>query len=261
MAHRSDAIRRASRSKRPRRLNLRLPHPTSIGPTASPTSNIDRSVESAGRFYLLSADTLPATLKRLDDPADNLAGLLSADDLVLEWPLGQGWRFCDPKGIVRTDQLYCWFVESIAPTTQYKIPGTKDVPRDEYQLSYKTNPDQVNVSFVPDIGITHYEYHHHGAIADTTLIALRIPSRRNKEVASFPETSPRASVNSASLRSIFSFTSPCGDLARPSVHGYHAERFIFSLHAWRQQCFPADCLPNRRTSSKHPSASPQLRRH
>lgn len=126
-------------------------------------------VESAGRFYLLSADTLPATLNRLDDPNDNLAGLLSPDDLVLEWPLGQGWRFCDPKGIVRTDQLYCWFVESIAPTTQYKIPGSKPIPRDEYQLSYKTNPDQVNVSFVPDIGITHYEYHHHGAIADTTL--------------------------------------------------------------------------------------------
>ena len=127
-------------------------------------------VESGGRFYLLSADILPATLKRLDDPADNLAGLLSADDLVLEWPLGQGWRFCDPKGIVRTDQLYCWFVDNIAPSTLGKMPGMKNVPRDEYQLSYKTNPDQVNVTFVPDVGITHYEYHHHGAIADTTLI-------------------------------------------------------------------------------------------
>lgn len=138
-------------------------------------------VEASGRFYLLSADTLPATLKRLDDPNDNLSGLLSVDDLVLEWPLGQGWRFCDPKGIVRTDQLYCWFVDSIAPTTQYKIPGTKDVPRDEYQLSYKTNPDQVSVSFVPDIGITHYEYHHHGAIADTALFLAEFhpaPSRK-----------------------------------------------------------------------------------
>jgi hypothetical protein len=127
-------------------------------------------VESAGRFYLLSADTLPATLKRLDDPADNLNGLLNPDDLILEWPLGQGWRFCDPQGIVRTDQLYCWFVENIAPSTLGKMPGVKSLPRDEYQLSYKTNPDQVNVSFVPDIGITHYEYHHHGSIADTTLV-------------------------------------------------------------------------------------------
>jgi hypothetical protein len=125
-------------------------------------------VESAGRFYLLSADTLPAVLKRLDDPADDLAGLLSADDLVLEWPLGQGWRFCDPKGIVRTDQLYCWSVENIGPST-LRMPGVKSVPRDEYQLSYKTNPDQVNVSFVPDVGITHYEYHHHGTVADTNL--------------------------------------------------------------------------------------------
>jgi hypothetical protein len=126
-------------------------------------------VESAGRFYLLSADSLPATLNRLDDPNDNLSGLLSADDLVLEWPLGQGWRFCDPKGIVREDQLYCWFVDSIAPST-LKLPGLKPVPRDEYQLSYKTNPDQVNVSFVPDIGITHYEYRLHGSITDTTLV-------------------------------------------------------------------------------------------
>ena len=143
-------------------------------------------VESAGRFYLLSADTLPATLKSpRRSQMTILAGLLSADDLVLEWPLGQGWRFCDPKGIVRDDQLYCWFVENIAPST-LKMPGIKTVPRDEYQLSYKTNPDQVTVSFVPDIGITHYEYHHHGAIADTTLIALRIPSRRSKEVEASP---------------------------------------------------------------------------
>jgi hypothetical protein len=126
-------------------------------------------VESAGRFYLLSADTFPATLKRLDDPTDNLSGLLNPDDLILEWPLGQGWRFCDPKGIVRTDQLYCWFVENVAPSTLGKMPGMKTAPRDEYQLSYKTNPDHVSVSFVPGIGVTHYEYHHHGAIADTTL--------------------------------------------------------------------------------------------
>jgi hypothetical protein len=126
-------------------------------------------VEFGGRFYLLSADTLPATLKRLNDPADNLAGLLSPDDLILEWPMAQGWRFCDPQGIVRTDQLYCWFVDSVTPTTSYKLPGAKNPYRDEYQLSYKTNPDQVNVSFVPDIGITRYEYHHHGSIADTTL--------------------------------------------------------------------------------------------
>ncbi len=126
-------------------------------------------VESSGRFYLLSADILPATLKRLDDPADNLAGLLSADDLILEWPLGQGWRFCDPSGIVRTDQLYCWLVEGVTPATLDKMPGMKQMPRVEYQLSYTTNPDRVDISFVPDIGITHYEYHHHGSIADTTL--------------------------------------------------------------------------------------------
>ncbi len=146
-------------------------YPTDLDWTdGKPDTEYRPLVEADGRFYLLSADTLPAALKRLDDPADNLSGLLSPDDLVLEWPLGQGWRFCDPKGIVRTDQLYCWFVENIAPSRLGKMPGMKSVPRDEYQLSYKTNPDQVNVTFVPDVGITHYEYHHHGAIADTTLI-------------------------------------------------------------------------------------------
>ena len=66
-------------------------------------------------------------------------------------------------------QLYCWFVENITPSN-LKFPGVKIAPRDEYQLSYKTNPDQVNVSFVPDIGITHYEYRLHGSITDTTLV-------------------------------------------------------------------------------------------
>jgi hypothetical protein len=49
------------------------------------------------------------------------------------------------------------------------VSGIASGARAEYELEFRTNPDSTEFSFVPELGITRYAYHHHGTIADTEL--------------------------------------------------------------------------------------------
>lgn len=112
-------------------------------------------VESKGNFYRVSDD--------------NLAGMLQDDDIFLKWPLRQGEKFCDAEGMARPDTYYCWFVESASlfhPLRTDEVPPGR---RNAFVVTYRTNPDHIRFTFVPGIGITAYEYHHHGTVADTEL--------------------------------------------------------------------------------------------
>jgi hypothetical protein len=44
-------------------------------------------------------------------------------------------------------------------------PGT----RTAYEVEFATNPDDREFEFVDGVGITSYQYHHHGTIAETEL--------------------------------------------------------------------------------------------
>jgi hypothetical protein len=59
------------------------------------------------------------------------------------WPLFDGQRIC-PEPKVR----YCWMVS---------------VERGRYRLRMVTNPDDQTFELTPGVGLTHYEYHHHGS--------------------------------------------------------------------------------------------------
>jgi hypothetical protein len=125
-------------------------------------------VESNGAFYLIAQEQLPAALRRLEQPGDDLADLLNEEDLILEWPLARGKKFCDADGLARDDGMYCWVVESSGPSALRGLAGIEP-GQIEYQLSYRTNPDDIAYTFLPKVGITSYEYHHHGTVADTEL--------------------------------------------------------------------------------------------
>jgi hypothetical protein len=125
-------------------------------------------VESNGAFYLIAREQLAEAVRRLEQPGDDLAGLLNDDDLILEWPLARGKKFCDADGLARDDGMYCWVVESSGPSALRGLAGIEP-GQIEYQLSYRTNPDDIAYTFLPKVGITSYEYHHHGTVADTEL--------------------------------------------------------------------------------------------
>jgi hypothetical protein len=60
-------------------------------------------------------------------------------------------------------------VSSLEHTSLQNISGVRAVEHEEYSLEFRTNPDDTEFSFVPGIGITKYNYHHHGTVADTEL--------------------------------------------------------------------------------------------
>ena len=119
------------------------------------------------RFYHLQ--DVESSLRRLSNPADSLKDFLLEDDLFLQLPLSRGKKFCDPEAMAREDGLYCWLVESAARISLPDVLGVSPGPRTSYRLRYVTNPDDITFDFVPGIGLTSYEYHHHGTVADTEL--------------------------------------------------------------------------------------------
>jgi len=119
------------------------------------------------KLYWIEAGAFPTVFKRLVNPNDDLEGLLKNEDLFLELPLHRGQKFCDAEAKLRSDGMYCRVVESVHSTSFGTVKG---VPLDQHEvftLSYRTNPDDSEVDFVPGLGITSYSYHHHGTVADT----------------------------------------------------------------------------------------------
>lgn len=119
-------------------------------------------VESGNKFYLIAKERSEDVLRRLDRPDASLSDLLLDDDLLFGWPLTTHQKFCDAESRARSDDMYCWLVESV-------LRSSTSRGQTEYTLVYRTNPDHALFTFVPNIGIVAYEYHHHGTVADTTL--------------------------------------------------------------------------------------------
>lgn len=119
------------------------------------------------RFYATRADAL----KRLEDGADDLEGLVDESDLILDFPLTLGKKFGDAEMMRRADGWYCWVVEETRPTSSWNVAG---VPRPDRTavLSHRTNPDHTIVDFAEGIGIVRYRYVHHGTVSevDMTLV-------------------------------------------------------------------------------------------
>jgi hypothetical protein len=112
--------------------------------------------------------TLPAT----DDanPGPVLDSMMTDDNLLLEWPMARGNRFCDADSQKRDDAMYCWIVESSDRKATKSLNGGahgESVP--VFTLAYRTNPDDTQIEVAPGIGIVSYRYHHHGTTADTDL--------------------------------------------------------------------------------------------
>ena len=126
-------------------------------------------LESKGKFYLIGDERFEQAVHRLEQSSDSLDGILKDNDLVLEWPLRKGQKYCDADGMARPDGHYCWVVTSSRKASLSGVAGVESAERDEFVLEYWTNPDNIRFTFVPEVGITKYEYHHHGTVADTEL--------------------------------------------------------------------------------------------
>jgi formylglycine-generating enzyme required for sulfatase activity/murein DD-endopeptidase MepM/ murein hydrolase activator NlpD len=92
------------------------------------------------------------------------------DDLFLELPLTIGKKFGDPEQITRSDNAYCWYVESKDQIQLNNIKGISSPSKmNRYRLVFQTLPDDTTIEYVQGIGITRYAYNHHGTTSETDL--------------------------------------------------------------------------------------------
>ena len=84
--------------------------------------------------------------------------------------MAKGKKFCsDPEPMAREDDKYCWVVSSVDRISLLKVKGLEPRQYQVYEVSFKTNPDDTELQFLPGVGLISYQYHHHGSIADTEL--------------------------------------------------------------------------------------------
>jgi len=145
-------------------------------PTSAPQEKEVLIVVDGLEFYLLPASD--SVLSRLRDKNDLLIGLVQEDQIELSLPLMKGKRFCEAEEMTRLDGYYCnvverqWrqrfkTVEGISGNGEYRV----------YQIAFRTLPDQIILNFAPGIGITSYEYMHHGTVEHEQLKLVEYHSR------------------------------------------------------------------------------------
>ena len=123
-----------------------------------------------GKLYWVGPERASIILNRAQDSRDALVGVLKDDDLFLDPPLKKGKKFgCDPEAMQRPDSRYCWVVDSLHETSLRDVKGISHGLRTAYTIRYVTGPDDIGFNFVSGVGLTTYDYHHHGTVADTAL--------------------------------------------------------------------------------------------
>ena len=120
-----------------------------------------------GEYYLLQNEEIRDSLKRLQNTSDSLHGFPDPDDGFLRSPLAKGKKFCDPDGMARDDDMYCWAVNSVESVSLTNVKGLAPKRYEVYEMGYRTNPDDITLQLLPGVGVIRYQYHHHGTVAET----------------------------------------------------------------------------------------------
>jgi hypothetical protein len=129
-------------------------------------------IQSGGKFYRTSIESV----WRILDESDILSALVDEDEIFLEVPLIIGKKFCETDSIARADMMYCWNVLE-KKQVEFNVKGI-DAERTmtEFTIAQYTGPDHTIFSFVPGVGITRYQYVHHGTVseADVRLVEFHL---------------------------------------------------------------------------------------
>lgn len=137
----------------------------------NPTRQDSLIIQSGeGNLYMVGSEKMPIILNGTQDSRDAPEGMPRDDDLFLELPLKKGKKFgCDAEAMQRPDSRYCWVVDTLHQTSLREVKGISHGIRTAYTIRYVTGPDDIGFSYVSGVGLTTYEYHHHGTVADTEL--------------------------------------------------------------------------------------------
>ncbi len=124
------------------------------------------------QIYELDTQRTTEVIRRLQDPRDSLINLISEEELAFDLPLLPGKRFGSTSQVARDDGRYQWAV----------LTQPQGASSDESELLNDTLPAHIRLRFKPGIGITSYEYVHHGTTAESylTLVGFTPGQVRNR---------------------------------------------------------------------------------
>ncbi len=91
------------------------------------------------------------------------------ENMLLQWPLKAGAKFCDEEAKKREDDMYCWVAGEAKKKKLESVKGALAEEQTVYSMQYRTLPDDTTMEIVEGIGLVSYQYHHHGTVADTEL--------------------------------------------------------------------------------------------
>lgn len=122
------------------------------------------------RFYVDTLSAAGVTVDQIEDERFSLRDLVKSDGGFLQLPLAEGKRFfCDRGAENRQDSEYCWVTGPPHPAELNHVTGIAPRAHTAYEVEFATKPDDREFEFVDGVGITSYQYHHHGTIAETEL--------------------------------------------------------------------------------------------
>jgi hypothetical protein len=138
--------------------------------------NFTTGEANPSRWILTESSRHQIFLRELDPgtrlPASETPGIafdsfMTEDDLLFEWPLARGKKYCDAESAKREDEMYCWIVDSESTKNLETVLGLPSGSAPVFTITYRTNPDDTQIELSPGIGIIAYRYHHHGTTAET----------------------------------------------------------------------------------------------
>jgi hypothetical protein len=129
---------------------------------------------SGGRHYLVGPERSAEVISRMKDAADSRAGLVRESEAFLVTPIALDQRICEAEFLTRADGMYCWWVDE----ERNPGPPIKAAPAVwdglEYAMTYRAIGSTETVAFGRGVGITSYDFTHHGTTSDVQLRLVEV---------------------------------------------------------------------------------------
>ena len=154
--------------------------PVGFSPWESMSSNAVAVIirTPAGAFHLMELGQARPVLARLADPQDPLDDLLDFETQILAEPLHAGLRWGDPAAMQRLDGLGCWVVSASRGEPITDVSGVfKAWKLETFPITFRMNPDRLDLQFVPHVGLLGSDYVHFGTPGEVhlKLVEFRLP--------------------------------------------------------------------------------------
>lgn len=129
--------------------------------------------DNGGIYRIYSEKGIPDA--KFADTHITIQEFLKDEELLFQWPPTVGAQPSGGNCPERGDEMYCWVLfEAPGKGPLRGVKGIKPGSYSVYFLAYRTNPDDTEVGITSGVGVTEYEYHHHGTTSDVEVHLVEV---------------------------------------------------------------------------------------